>query len=155
VSPALSAAIYAARELAWQPMHNLSNRERYAERTGAHERLVELMVDGLGFYIPGHEAPSRMVGYARTDSIGAQCAVVDPKALTKQPSIAGGQRPTIEAHLGRRVTPELRFLLEAMARVARCSFANRRGLPYYERKESVAQLRGCLLAYDRSREVAA
>lgn len=47
-------------------------------------------------------------------------------------------------------SPELRYLVEAIYRAAACSWANRMGLPYYERKEAVAQLRGCLLAYDRS-----
>ena len=46
--------------------------------------------------------------------------------------------------------PELRYLVEAMYRSAACSWANRKGLPYYERKQAVAELRGCLLAYDRS-----
>lgn len=105
MSPALSAAIYAARELAWQPTHNLSNAERYAARHAAHDRLVE--------------------------------ALAGTKAVSANAS------------------PELRFLLEAIHRVALCSFANRKGVAYYERKQSVAELRGCLLAYDRSREVAA
>ena len=105
MSPTLAAAIYAARELAWEPTHNLSNRERYAARNAKHDALI----DALG----------------RTSGLSANASA------------------------------ELRFLLEAMHRVAACSFANRRGEPYYERKVCVAELRGCLLAYDRSRELVA
>lgn len=105
MSPHLSAAIYAARELAWQPTHNLSSRERYAARLACHQRLC----DALG-------------------------------GVTRLSANAGA---------------ELRFLIEAMHRVAACSFSNRRGEPYYARRQAMAELRGCLLAYDRSREVAA
>lgn len=52
--------------------------------------------------------------------------------------------------LSANASPELRYLVEAIYRAAACSWANRMGLRYYERKEAVAQLRGCLLAYDRS-----
>lgn len=45
---------------------------------------------------------------------------------------------------------ELRFLLAAMRRVAGCSFANRMGQPYYERKAAVFELRGCLVIWQRS-----
>lgn len=51
--------------------------------------------------------------------------------------------------LSANASPQLRFLLAAMRRVAACSFANRMGLPYYERKQAVAELRGCLIVYDR------
>jgi hypothetical protein len=40
--------------------------------------------------------------------------------------------------------PALAYLWLAILRVARCSFANRMGAAYYERKEAVRQLRGCL-----------
>jgi len=52
--------------------------------------------------------------------------------------------------LSANASPELRYLVEAIYRAAACSWANRKGLPYYERKQAVAELRGCLLAYDRS-----
>ena len=105
MSPALSAAIYAARELAWQSHVNLSSRERYVARHAAHQRLVDALVG------------------VRTVSGNA--------------------------------SPELRFLVEQMHRIALCSFANRKGHRYYERKQAMAELRGCLLAYDKAREVAA
>lgn len=43
---------------------------------------------------------------------------------------------------------ELRFLVDAMRRVAACTFSNRMGLPYHERKQAVKELRGCLVTYD-------
>ena len=103
--PELCAAIFAARELAWQPHHNLSDRKRYAHRLELHQRLVD--------------------------------------ALSKTTALSAN------------ASPELRFLIEAIHRVAACSWANRMGAPYYARKQAVAELRGCLLAHDRSREVAA
>lgn len=103
--PELSAAIFAARELAWQPTHNVSNPRRYEERRQAHVRLIE--------------------------------------ALNRVPSLSAN------------AAPELAFLVEAMHRAARCSFANRKGLPYHERKQAIAELRGCLLAYDKARELKA
>ena len=51
--------------------------------------------------------------------------------------------------LSANASPELRFLLAAIRRVAACSFSNRMGQPYYERKQAVAELRGCLVVYDR------
>ena len=45
---------------------------------------------------------------------------------------------------------ELRFLVEAMRRVARQSFANRRGEPYYARKRAILELRGCVDAYRKA-----
>jgi hypothetical protein len=80
---------------------------------------------------------------------------------------ASAYEPRLEAHrrlvdaLGRvtglsaNASPELRFLLAAIRRVAACSFSNRMGLPYYERKQSVAELRGCLVIYDREAAVRA
>jgi hypothetical protein len=79
----------------------------------------------------------------------------------------GGRRavayePRLEAHrrlvdalagvtgLSANAAPELRYLLAASRRVAACSFSNRMGHPYYERKQAVAELRGCLITYDRS-----
>lgn len=105
MSPTLSAAIFAARELAWQPHANLSDKKRYAERTACHQRLVEAL--------------------QRTTAVSANAS------------------------------PELRFLVEAIHRVALCSWSNRMGVPYYERRQSLAELRGCLLAYDRAREAVA
>lgn len=105
MSPQLSAAIYAARELAWQPMSNLARGERYDVRNAAADRLRE--------------------------------------------ALATSTAPSANA------SAELRFLVEAIHRVAACSFSNRWGEPYYARRQAVAELRGCLLAYDRSREVAA
>lgn len=75
---------------------------------------------------------------------------------------ATGYEPRMEAHrrlvdaladvtgLSANASDELRFLLAAIRRVAACSFANRMGQPYYERKQAVAELRGCLVVYDRS-----
>lgn len=105
MSPTLSAAIFAARELAWQSHVNLSDRKRYAQRLELHRRLI----------------------------------------------VALGRATALSAN----ASPELRYLVEAMHRAAACSWANRMGVPYYERKQSVAELRGCLLAYDRAREAAA
>lgn len=45
--------------------------------------------------------------------------------------------------------PALRYLVDAMRRVAACTFSHRMGLPYYERKQAVAELRGCLDVFDR------
>lgn len=57
--------------------------------------------------------------------------------------------------LSANASPELRFLVDAMRRVAGCSFANRRGEPYYARKAAVYELRGCLVVWKRSLEAAA
>ncbi len=46
--------------------------------------------------------------------------------------------------LSAKASPELRFLVLAMRRVRWCSFANRRGAPYYERRQAIWELRGCL-----------
>jgi hypothetical protein len=54
------------------------------------------------------------------------------------------------ARLPRNAPDELRFLLAAMRRVAGCSFANRRGEPYYWRKRCVYELRGCLVVWKGS-----
>lgn len=105
MSATLSAAIFAARELAWQSHVNLSDRRRYAERNECHRRLCE--------------------------------ALEHVTALSANAS------------------PELLFLFEAIHRAAACSWANRYGVPYFERKQAVAELRGCLLAYDRAREAVA
>lgn len=51
--------------------------------------------------------------------------------------------------LPRSADPLLVYLVAAMHRLAACSFANRRGVPYYERKQAFAELRGCLAALDR------
>lgn len=49
-----------------------------------------------------------------------------------------------------RAPDELRYLLAAMRRAARATYANRMGPPYYERKQAIYELRGCLLAWKRS-----
>lgn len=51
--------------------------------------------------------------------------------------------------LSANASPELQYLVAAIRRVAACSFANRMGHAYYERKQAVRELRGCLDAYDR------
>lgn len=56
--------------------------------------------------------------------------------------------------LSANASPELFYLLVTMRRVAGASFANRMGHPYYERRQAVAQLRGCLDTYDRLRRAA-
>lgn len=47
--------------------------------------------------------------------------------------------------------PELRALIAAVRRVAACTFSNRTGLPYAERRQAMAQLRGAFDAWDRAR----
>ena len=47
-------------------------------------------------------------------------------------------------------SPQLVALLAAMRRAAGCSFANRMGQPYYERRQAVRELRGCLDEWKRS-----
>lgn len=81
-----------------------------------------------------------------------------PRAIAYGPRLEAHQRLvsalTKTSYRDYRVTamadPELRFLVAAIRRVAACSFSNRMGLPYYERKQAVAELRGCLITYDRS-----
>jgi len=53
------------------------------------------------------------------------------------------------SRLHRDPSPEARFLIAAMRRAAAATFVNRKGLPYYERRQAVIELRGCLEAYDR------
>lgn len=66
------------------------------------------------------------------------------------------------AELQRRLTsvsvpvnasPQLVALIIAMRRVAAASFSNRCGIPYYERRHAILQLRGCL--DEQRREAAA
>lgn len=52
--------------------------------------------------------------------------------------------------LSANASPQLVYLVAAMRRVAGCSFANRRGEPYYVRKRAIYELRGCLDEYQRS-----
>jgi hypothetical protein len=59
------------------------------------------------------------------------------------------------ARLPANAPAELRFLVAAMRRVARCTFANRKGEPYYWRKRCVYELRGCLVVWQRSIEAVA
>lgn len=47
-------------------------------------------------------------------------------------------------------TAELGLLVRAAWRLAACSDSNRMGLPYYERKEAFAQVRGALAVYDKA-----
>lgn len=51
--------------------------------------------------------------------------------------------------------PELRLLVEAMRRVAACTFSNRYGLPYAERRQAMFELRGCIVVWDEAQRVAA
>ena len=55
-----------------------------------------------------------------------------------------------EVRLPRRCSDELRLLWSATERVSRCTFSNRMGLPYYERRQAVAQLRGAFAVWDRA-----
>lgn len=55
----------------------------------------------------------------------------------------------VRVSLSANASAELRFLVDAMRRVARASFSNRRGEPYYERKAAVLELRGCLDVWRR------
>lgn len=45
---------------------------------------------------------------------------------------------------------ELTYLLAAIRRAAAASYSNRMGEPYYERREAIYQLRGCLDVFARS-----
>lgn len=45
---------------------------------------------------------------------------------------------------------ELRLLIAAMRRAAAATYANRKGPPYYERKQAIYELRGCLVVWKRS-----
>lgn len=53
--------------------------------------------------------------------------------------------------LSANASPELRALVAAIRRVAACTFSNRTGLPYAERRQAMAQLRGAFDVWDRSR----
>lgn len=101
MSPALSATIDAARELAWWPHANFGGRRAhlYQERRDAHQLLLDRL------------------GGVRSVSANA--------------------------------SPELVALVAAIRRVAACTFSNRLGLPYHERKQAMARLRGCFDAWDR------
>lgn len=44
---------------------------------------------------------------------------------------------------------ELLYLIAAMRRAAACSYANRMGHAYYERKQAIYELRGCLVIWQR------
>lgn len=57
--------------------------------------------------------------------------------------------------LSANASPELRFLIAAARRAAGCSFANRMGRPYYERRTAIYELRGCLVVWKRSVGLAA
>lgn len=52
--------------------------------------------------------------------------------------------------LSANASPQLRYLLAAMRRTAGCSFANRRGEAYYERRQAIYELRGCLDSWKSS-----
>ena len=53
--------------------------------------------------------------------------------------------------LSANASPELVYLVAAIRRAAAASFSNRMGLPYFERKRAVMELRGCLIVWKRSR----
>lgn len=101
MSPALAAAIDAARDLAWRPMANVSGI-RLVERHESHERLIDAL---------------------------ALCR----QQISDMPADAA---------------PEIVFLVRAMRRAARCSYSNRMGVPYYERRQAIAELRGAIAAHD-------
>jgi hypothetical protein len=70
-------------------------------------------------------------------------------SLASRPTVGSSTRSVRVTGLSANASPELTFLVAAIRRVAACSFSNRMGLPYYERKQAVAELRGCLVVYDR------
>lgn len=55
---------------------------------------------------------------------------------------------TIGVRLGADAPAELRAVLDCARRCAACSWSNRCGLPYAERRQAMAQLRGALAAWD-------
>ncbi len=82
---------------------------------------------------PTYNIPGRNAYQARHASHDALCA-----ALSRV------------GRLSANASPELRYLVAAMRRAAGCSFANRQGRPYYERKQAIYELRGCLVVWLRS-----
>jgi hypothetical protein len=52
--------------------------------------------------------------------------------------------------LSANASDELRYLVTAIRRAAAASYSNRMGQPYYERREAIYQLRGCLDVWKRS-----
>lgn len=52
--------------------------------------------------------------------------------------------------LSANASPQLTALLDAIDRLADCTHANVMGLPYYERKQAMAELRGCFDQWDQS-----
>lgn len=50
---------------------------------------------------------------------------------------------------------ELRLLVGAMRRAARCTYCNRCGPPYAQRRAAILQLRGCLVVWRRTAAVEA
>ena len=60
------------------------------------------------------------------------------------------ERLAAVGRLPANASPQLVYLLAAMRQVAGCSFANRRGEPYYARKRAIYELRGCLDEWARS-----
>jgi hypothetical protein len=60
------------------------------------------------------------------------------------------ERVALVRGLPRNAAPELRFLLAAIRRAAAASYSNRLGLPYYERRRAIYELRGCLDVWKRS-----
>jgi len=60
------------------------------------------------------------------------------------------ERLAAVGRLPKNASPQLVYLLAAMRRVAGCSFANRRGEPYYARKRAIYELRGSLDEWARS-----
>lgn len=47
--------------------------------------------------------------------------------------------------------PVLDALLAAIRRVAGCTFSNRYGRPYADRRQAMLELRGCLVVWDQDR----
>lgn len=60
--------------------------------------------------------------------------------------LALGAAPRLSAN----ASDELRYLVRAMRRAAAASYSNRMGQPYYERREAIYQLRGCLDVWKRA-----
>lgn len=60
-------------------------------------------------------------------------------------------RLVAEVYVGPQRDPILDCLVAAIRRAAACTFSNRCGRAYYERRQAIAELRGCLVVWDRER----
>ncbi len=89
---------------------------------------------------------ARDLAWRQTANLAASVAYQERRESHERLVSCLGTLTTLSAN----ASPELRFLLDAIRRVAACSFSNRYGHPYYERREAVKQLRGCLDVWDRS-----